>query len=67
MVEPPDLVPPSRHACSETVNLSSSFSRPSLISWKTTSAVMTLVVEAGTIGTSLLLVDSTVAGPAGGR
>ena len=67
MVEPPDLVPPSRQACSDTVNLSSSLRRPSLISWNTTSAVITLVVEAGTMGASPLLLNSTVPVPASTR
>ena len=60
MVEPPDLAPPARHAFSDTTKVSSSFSRPSLISRKAISAVSTLVVEAGAIGPSPFLSNSTL-------
>src|SRR5947209_557577 len=60
MLEPPADAPPVRHACSETVNFVSRLMRPSLISRKTTSAVMIFTVEAGDVRSSAAFSKSTV-------
>ncbi len=60
MAEPPAGAPPVRQACSDTGIVSSILRRPSLSSRKTSDAVMSLVIEAGSNGSSAAFSKSTV-------
>ena len=60
MVDVPDGAPPVRQAFSLTTNVSSSVMRPDLMALKTTSTVISLASEAGGIGLSASLENSTV-------
>ena len=59
IVEPPEVVPPRRHAFSDTVKVSSRFKRASANCSNTISATMTFEVEAGDIRSSAFLSYST--------
>ena len=60
MVEPPDLAPPSRQACSEMKNSSVGWSFFCCRRSKTTASVMSLAMLAGSIGSSASLWNSSV-------